>query len=135
MTRQHRTLFLGKWFNYGLLVLVLILDLNMWKNQILYKPEYYGQYTGKNKSVLIVMKCIKIFWFISDNNMFFTYTSAIHNRVFTVTDQSVLLTGDPSQWNFNARSQINPKTNFTFMDGKHFTNLSLKGVKFSIKLY
>ena len=55
--------------------------------------------------------------------MLFIYTSAIHNRVFTVTDQSVLLTGDPSQWNFNARSQINPKTNFTFMDGKHFTNL------------
>ena len=56
MTRQHRTLFLGKWFNYGLLVLVLILDLNMWKNQILYKPEYYGQYTGKKNSLLIDMK-------------------------------------------------------------------------------
>ena len=56
MTRQHRNLFLGKWFNYGLLVLVLILDLNMWKNQILYKPEYYGQYTGKKNSVLIDMK-------------------------------------------------------------------------------
>ena len=67
--------------------------------------------------------------------MLFTYTSAIHNRVFTVTDQSVLLTGDPSQWNFNARSQINPKTNFTFMDGKHFTYLFLKGIKLRIKLY
>ena len=76
-----------------------------------------------------------MFSFICDEDMLFIYTSAIHNRVFTVTDQSVLLTGDPSQWNFNARSQINPKTNFTFMDGKHFTNLSLKGVKFSIKLY
>ena len=59
MTRQRRTLFLGKWFNYGLLVLVLILDLNMWKNQILYKPEYYGQYTGKNKYVIIVVKYIQ----------------------------------------------------------------------------
>ena len=58
--------------------------------------------------------------------MLFIFASAIHNRVFTVTDQSVLLTGDPSQWNFNARSQINPKTNFTFMDGKHFTNLFLR---------
>ena len=128
MTRQRRTLFLGKWFNYGLLVLVLILDLNMWKNQILYKPEYYGQYTGKKNSVLIAMKyiqLIKIFWLICDDNMVFIYISAIHNRVFTVTDQSVLLTGDPSQWNFNARSQINPKTNFTFMDGKHFTSLFL----------
>ena len=64
--------------------------------------------------------------------MVFIYISAIHNRVFTVTDQNVLLTGDPSQWNFNARSQINPKTNFTFMDGKHFTNLFLKGIKLKL---
>ena len=67
--------------------------------------------------------------------MVFIYISAIHNRVFTVTDQSVLLTGDPSQWNFNARSQINPKTNFTFMDGKHFTNLFLKGIKLIFDSY
>ena len=37
----------GKWFNYGIIFLVMILDLNMWKNQIFYKPENYGQYIGK----------------------------------------------------------------------------------------
>lgn len=39
--------FPGKWFNYGIIFLVMIFDLNMWKNQIFYFPEYYGQYTGK----------------------------------------------------------------------------------------
>ena len=36
----------GKWFNYGIIILVMIFDLNMWKNQIFYYPEAYGQYTG-----------------------------------------------------------------------------------------
>ena len=37
----------GKWFNYGLIFFVMIFDLNMWKNQIFYRPEFYGQYVGK----------------------------------------------------------------------------------------
>ena len=37
----------GKWFNYGIIFLVMIFDLNMWKNQIFYYPEKYGQYIGK----------------------------------------------------------------------------------------
>jgi hypothetical protein len=39
--------FTGKWFNYGIIFLVMIFDLNMWKNQIFYYPEKYGQYIGK----------------------------------------------------------------------------------------
>lgn len=34
----------GKWFNYGILFIVILLDLNMWKNQIFYAPFDYGQY-------------------------------------------------------------------------------------------
>ncbi|XP_070200013.1 transmembrane protein 117-like isoform X2 [Littorina saxatilis] len=34
----------GKWFNYGILFFVILLDLNMWKNQIFYVPYDYGQY-------------------------------------------------------------------------------------------
>ena len=41
----------GKWFNYGLIFFVMIFDLNMWKNQIFYKPEYYGQYVGTLNSL------------------------------------------------------------------------------------
>ncbi|XP_023704147.1 uncharacterized protein LOC111862740 isoform X2 [Cryptotermes secundus] len=32
----------GKWFNYGIIVLVMLLDLNMWKNQIFYNPKDFG---------------------------------------------------------------------------------------------
>jgi len=38
--------FTGKWFNYGIIFMVMILDLNMWKNQLFYAPQDYGQYIG-----------------------------------------------------------------------------------------
>uniref|UniRef100_A0A3P9MID6 Transmembrane protein 117 n=1 Tax=Oryzias latipes TaxID=8090 RepID=A0A3P9MID6_ORYLA len=44
----------GKWFNYGIIFLVLILDLNMWKNQIFYKPYEYGQYVGPGEKIYTV---------------------------------------------------------------------------------
>ena len=44
----------GKWFNYGILFIVMLLDLNMWKNQIFYKPYDYGQYVGPNGRVYSV---------------------------------------------------------------------------------
>uniref|UniRef100_A0A8C1IMS3 Transmembrane protein 117 n=1 Tax=Cyprinus carpio TaxID=7962 RepID=A0A8C1IMS3_CYPCA len=44
----------GKWFNYGIIFMVLILDLNMWKNQIFYKPYEYGQYVGPGEKIYTV---------------------------------------------------------------------------------
>ncbi|XP_072408068.1 transmembrane protein 117 isoform X2 [Chiloscyllium punctatum] len=44
----------GKWFNYGIIFLVLILDLNMWKNQIFYQPFEYGQYVGPGQKIYTV---------------------------------------------------------------------------------
>lgn len=44
----------GKWFNYGIIFLVLILDLNMWKNQIFYQPSPYGQYIGPGQKIYTV---------------------------------------------------------------------------------
>ena len=41
----------GKWFNYGIIFLVMIFDLNMWKNQIFYYPEKYGQYIGEFSNI------------------------------------------------------------------------------------
>lgn len=35
----------GKWFTYGLIGLVLVVDMWNWKNQIRYVPFDYGQYT------------------------------------------------------------------------------------------
>lgn len=45
----------GKWFNYGILFIVMLLDLNMWKNQIFYNPLDFGQYTGVNDKIYSVM--------------------------------------------------------------------------------
>ncbi|XP_048862246.1 transmembrane protein 117 isoform X2 [Brienomyrus brachyistius] len=44
----------GKWFNYGIIFMVLILDLNMWKNQIFYEPYEYGQYVGPGEKIYTV---------------------------------------------------------------------------------
>lgn len=44
----------GKWFNYGIIFIVMILDLNMWKNQIFYDPFTYGQYTDSNGYIFTV---------------------------------------------------------------------------------
>ncbi|XP_022248149.1 transmembrane protein 117-like, partial [Limulus polyphemus] len=44
----------GKWFNYGIIIFVMILDLNMLKNQIFYSPKAYGQYIGPNHKIYTV---------------------------------------------------------------------------------
>lgn len=41
----------GKWFNYGILFIVMILDMNMWKNQIFYTPLAFGQYVGPDDRI------------------------------------------------------------------------------------
>lgn len=38
----------GKWFNYSIVFLVMILDFNNYKNQIVYHPNYFAQYTDRN---------------------------------------------------------------------------------------
>lgn len=70
----------GKWFNYGLIFMVMLLDLNMWKNQIFYYPSKFGQYTGPD------------------------------DKIRTVSDQSLLMTGNRSLWTWESRSKINETT-------------------------
>ncbi|KAL1116138.1 hypothetical protein AAG570_005633, partial [Ranatra chinensis] len=67
----------GKWFNYGVIFMVMMLDLNMWKNQIFYYPDKFGQYIGPN------------------------------NKIHTVSDQNILKTGNDSLWSWEFRSKIN----------------------------
>ncbi|XP_076450734.1 transmembrane protein 117-like isoform X2 [Babylonia areolata] len=45
----------GKWFNYGILFIVILLDLNMWKNQIFYDPFTYGQYVDSKNRIYSVL--------------------------------------------------------------------------------
>ncbi|CAB4015441.1 transmembrane 117-like, partial [Paramuricea clavata] len=44
----------GKWFNYGVIFIVMILDINMWKNQIFYDPFTFGQYTDSDGYIYTV---------------------------------------------------------------------------------
>lgn len=44
----------GKWFNYGILFIVMILDLNMWRSQLWYNPSAYGQYTDDRGRIYTV---------------------------------------------------------------------------------
>ena len=86
----------------------MILDMNMWKNQIFYYPYDYGQYTGPD------------------------------DKIYTVQDQYSLDTFNETMINFNFRNAtINPNTNKTFvstdthMNSRYYNfHLGVKGIAF-----
>ncbi|XP_072123538.1 transmembrane protein 117 isoform X3 [Mobula birostris] len=94
----------GKWFNYGIIFLVLILDLNMWKNQIFYQPGEYGQYVGPGQ------------------------------KIYTVEDMETLKALNKSTLNWEWRStNINPMTNRTYVHGDMFLHSRYVGAKLGVK--
>ncbi|RUS86404.1 hypothetical protein EGW08_005854, partial [Elysia chlorotica] len=83
----------GKWFNYGILFIVILLDLNMWKNQIFYTPYQYGQYVDD------------------------------FGRIYTVMDQYSLDHANSSTLTFEYRNvTINPETNERYILGDTMMN-------------
>lgn len=98
----------GKWFNYGIIMLVIILDLNMWKNQIFYDPFTFGQYTDSG------------------------------GYIYSVRDQNFLNSANQTTLSYEWRSQnINPATNKSFsqtdarMNSKYLNfALAVKGIAF-----
>ena len=83
----------GKWFNYGIIMLVIILDLNMWKNQIFYAPFDFGQYTDQQ------------------------------GYIYTVEDENVLKTANRSTLSYAWRSKhVNPDTNVSYALTDHRMN-------------
>lgn len=98
----------GKWFNYGIIMLVIILDLNMWKNQIFYSPFVFGQYTSPE------------------------------GYIYSVLDTNFIDTANETTLSYEWRSQnINPATNESFattdprMNSKYLEfALALKGIAF-----
>jgi hypothetical protein len=46
----------GRWFNYGIILVVMCLDFNMMKNQIVYEPFAFGQYTDPDGHIWTVEK-------------------------------------------------------------------------------
>ncbi|RLW06507.1 hypothetical protein DV515_00004445 [Chloebia gouldiae] len=94
----------GKWFNYGIIFLVLILDLNMWKNQIFYKPHEYGQYIGPGQ------------------------------KIYTVKDSESLRDLNRTKLSWEWRSNnTNPLTNRTYAEGDMFLHSRFTGSSLDVK--
>uniref|UniRef100_A0A672SJF7 Transmembrane protein 117 n=1 Tax=Sinocyclocheilus grahami TaxID=75366 RepID=A0A672SJF7_SINGR len=94
----------GKWFNYGIIFLVLILDLNMWKNQIFYKPYEYGQYVGPGE------------------------------KIYTVEDPETLRDFNRSTLTWEWRStNIDPRTNQTYVQRDMFLHSRYVGASLDVK--
>ena len=82
----------------------MILDMNMWKNQIFYTPYDYGQYTGPD------------------------------DKIYTVQDQYSLDTYNKSLINFVFRNAtINPNTNLTFVSTDTHMNSRYYNVALGVK--
>ncbi|XP_073508139.1 transmembrane protein 117 [Phyllobates terribilis] len=94
----------GKWFNYGIIFLVLILDLNMWKNQIFYKPPAYGQYIGPGQ------------------------------KIYTVEDSESLRKLNQTTLSWEWRSNhSDPYTNQSYVDGDMFLHSRFTGASLNVK--
>lgn len=94
----------GKWFNYGILFMVMLLDLNMWKNQIFYNPYDYGQYTDPD------------------------------GGIYTVQDDYSLETFNKTQTTYEFRnSTINPDTGNAYIAADTHMNTKYHGYSMLIK--
>ncbi|XP_007503949.1 transmembrane protein 117 isoform X2 [Monodelphis domestica] len=101
---EYRIHITGKWFNYGIIFLVLILDLNMWKNQIFYKPHEYGQYIGPGQ------------------------------KIYTVEDAESLKDLNRTKLSWEWRSNnTNPQTNRTYAEGDMFLHSRYIGASLDVK--
>ncbi|KAK3738650.1 hypothetical protein RRG08_049536, partial [Elysia crispata] len=95
----------GKWFNYGILFIVILLDLNMWKNQIFYTPYQYGQYVDD------------------------------FGRIYTVMDQYSLDHANSSTLTFEYRNvTINPDTKERYILGDTMMNARYNGYTKTVKM-
>ena len=54
-----------------------------------------------------------------DLSFFSSKISATEHKVYTVTNESILMTNDHELWTFHARSMFNPETSLPFMEGNH----------------
>lgn len=77
----------GKWFNYGIIMMVMLLDMNMLKNQVVYVPEDFFQYTDPEGHV----------WTITNQTV-------IHDRNITARSYAARLeAGQVGDFRLNAR--------------------------------
>lgn len=104
ITLAHACVVAGKWFNYGIIFLVLILDLNMWKNQIFYRPYEYGQYVGPG------------------------------DKIYTVEEPETLASFNHSTLTYDWRStNVDPNTNLSYVERDMFLHSRYTGVSLDVK--
>ncbi len=48
-----------------------------------------------------------------------SFYAATNHRVYTVTNETILMSDDPNLWSYEARSRINPQTELPFIDGNY----------------
>lgn len=101
---HHVCVVAGKWFNYGIIFLVLILDLNMWKNQIFYRPYEYGQYVGPG------------------------------DKIYTVEEPETLVNFNHSTLTYKWRStNLDPNTNLSYVERDMFLHSRYTGASLDVK--
>lgn len=104
ITPGHVCVVAGKWFNYGIIFLVLILDLNMWKNQIFYRPYEYGQYVGPG------------------------------DKIYTVEEPETLVNFNRSTLTYDWRSaNLDPNTNRSYVEQDMFLHSRYTGSSLDVK--
>lgn len=83
---------------------MLILDLNMWKNQIFYKPYEYGQYVGPGE------------------------------KIYTVEEPETLVRFNHSTLTYGWRSSnVDPDTNLTYVERDMFLHSRYVGASLDVK--
>lgn len=104
ITLGHVCVVAGKWFNYGIIFLVLILDLNMWKNQIFYTPYEYGQYVGPG------------------------------DKIYTVEEPETLASFNRTTLTYDWRStNVDPDTNLSYVERDMFLHSRYTGASLDVK--
>lgn len=124
-------IFTGKWFNYGIIVFVMMLDLNMWKNQIIYTPLEYGQYIHpQSKRVYTVEKDSS-----TDPDCLLIQNSTNSTlKPLSNDTESLEPTRVPLVWNYETRSkEINPVTNKSFVETDLLINSRYLGYPSMVK--
>jgi hypothetical protein len=62
----------GKWFNYTLIMILLLLDANNMRLQLNYEPALYGQYVGPDDTIYVIQNATDLALFLANPQSFNT---------------------------------------------------------------
>ena len=85
----HEITVTGKWFNYGIIFMVMLFDGNMIKNQIIYQPRDFAQYTNPGPYDITV-QYMKPDGTPTRTQWTFDDESSLKGQIWTVFDETAL---------------------------------------------